>query len=207
MTVRKFTTLGWLATAALVSGCAGPNYLDGEDIGLSAKEFPVMFVTQGPSGVLKPDTPNNGCTAGPHNGCLRFANNTIGLLKFYLPGGQNKAKTCEDKVKAVITRVELATSGSGQKGDFDATPLDAWIKDEAFPLVSLTDGIVYERALDSATNQVWLLNTNANDPADGTRTFWYKVTAQACDDLENGPEDPAHIWETDPRGENTGTKK
>jgi len=165
---------------------------------LKSKTYGIKFTPVGNSGTLRVDTANKGCKANPHNGCMYFPENTVGLVKFYLPGGQNNSKTCADNVRSVITQVQLTTTGNASKGDYTVFPLDAWIKSEAFSAVDLNTGIVYEKDVNAAANQVWLLNQNANDPAAGEKTFWYKVTATDCNT-------PANTWVTDPRGRNGGT--
>jgi hypothetical protein len=146
------------------------------------------------------DTPNNGCQNNPHNGCIRFKRNTVGLMKFYLPGSKKTAKSCSTGAQNVITQIQIATTGAGEKGDFSDLPLKPWAKSEAFPLVELNTGLAYSKAnVNDGSTQVWLLNTNANNPG-SSRTFWYRVTARNCSGT------PVK-WTSDPRGENEGTTR
>jgi hypothetical protein len=181
-----------LFVAACTVGAPGP--------GLSAKVYAVKFVPQGNTGVLKADTPNQGCQKSPHNGCLLFSENTVGLLKFYLPDSRSQARSCATGARNVITRVELSATGSGEKGDFSDLPLPEWLQKEAFSGVDLDSGVLYSASIDQGLSQIWLLNANANDSAAGVRTFWYRVTAQNCTT-------PANTWVSDPRGENTGSRR
>ena len=190
--------------AAVLTGCATQIGLTGGGNRLAAKAFSIKLVPQGNSGVLKVDTANKGCLNNPHNGCMRFAKDTVGLVQFYLPGSKQTSKTCDSGAKEVITGIqltttELATSSGGDKGDFTVLP-EQWLKDDAFLALDLSNGYAYEADVNNGTTQVWLLNANFNDAADGVKTFWYQVTAEACPGSnKDGP------WVTDPRGENRGT--
>ena len=184
----------------------GVNFVVSGSGTLRAKVFPVKMTPQGGSGVLRVDSNNNGCKANKHKGCLRFPENTVGLIKFYLPGSAKRAKTCngQSKAKAVITKIEISVTpdlGDPNKGNFDPAnlPLPEWVEAEAFPLVVLDEGHVYKKDVNTGSSQVWVLNTNTNDPAGGPRVFWYRVTAESCKASPPGP------WTTDPRGENDGT--
>ena len=130
-----------------------------------------------------------------------FPENTVGLIKLYVQGGRNNSKTCATGARNVITKIELTATpgGNPNKGDFTVFPLPDWLKDEAFPGVVLATGIVYSEPVNQASNQVSLLNINANDPALGDKLFWYRVTAQNCTT-------PANTWVSDPRGRNGGTR-
>jgi len=185
-------------SAIVLTGCATQIGLVGGGNRLAAKSFSIKLVPQGNSGVLQVHTANKGCVNNPHNGCIRFAKDTVGLVQFYLPGSRKTSKTCDDKgVKAVITGIQLTTTGSGEKGDFSVLP-DPWLKNEAILALDLADGYAYEADKTVATTQVWLLNANFNDAADGVKTFWYRVTAESCSDAKG-------TWVTDPRMENDGT--
>lgn len=184
----------------LVSGCAANIGNRGKG-GLSAEVYAIKLVPQGSTGVLRVDSPNKGCKSQQHDGCMRFAENTVGLLKFYLAGSKKIAKSCDDGAKNVITQIEITVSGSGEKGDFGPAnlPLPPWVETDAFPLVDRTTGFAYKKDVTEALSQVWLLNTNANNPDDGPKVFWYRVKAERCDG-------PPMEWTTDPRGENEGTR-
>jgi hypothetical protein len=180
----------------LFSGCAANVGVRGKDT-LAAQVFPVRLVPQG-GGVLKVDTPNQGCVNNLHNGCIRFDENTVGLMKFYLRGSKKKVETCSTGARNVITAIQISVTGSGEKGDFSVLPLPEWIQLEAFPLLDRSTGLVYDKAVDDGASQVWMLNANANDAALGAREFWYRVTAKSC-------ASPTQTWTSDPRGENEGT--
>jgi len=140
------------------------------------------------------------CKDKQHNGCMLFEQDEVGLVKFYLDGSKHKTKSCKN-AQEVITKIELATAGTDNKGDFDAD-LDDWISEYAFSGVQ-DDGVVYEELpLGLARSQVFLVNKNSHDIEDGTKQFWYRVTVTACpknDDPVDGP------WVSDPRGDNKGT--
>ena len=186
-------------TGLLLSGCAA-NIGTRANGGLAAEVYPVKLVPQGSTGVLRIDTPNKGCASQQHNGCIRFAENTIGLMKFYLPGAKKTAQSCDSGAQSVITQIDISVVGSGEKGDFDPSnlPLPPWVETQAFPLVDRATGHAYQKDVSEGLNQVWLLNTNANNPQDGTKIFWYRVKAESCDG-------PPRVRITDPRGENDGT--
>lgn len=148
---------------------------------------------------------NQGCTrgAGAKPGCVRFGLNTIGTITFAL-AGQPAAQTCADAgVNRVITKVQLtdvdAGAGPSDKGNFNAAsyPLPATMRDQGFPQLTISDGMVYEpaSAADGVT-RVTIINLNQNAAAAGVVDYWYKVTITHC---TNGG-----IWETDPRMENEG---
>ena len=179
----------------ILSGCSSSSMFK-----LKSKNYGIKLVPLGTSGELKVDSASNGCKANVHNGCMFFPENTVGLIKFFLPQGRNSAKTCADGVRNVITKIQLTASGNASKGDYTVFPLPDWVKDEAFSSVDLNTGIVYSKPVGEAANQVWLLNANANDPKNGDKTFWYRVTATDCTN-------PANTWVTDPRGRNGGTRR
>jgi len=168
--------------------------------GNQSEFYAIELVPQGQSGTLKVNKANQ-CKKNPHEGCLLFEEDKVGLIKFYLPGSKYKVENCT-KAKAVITRIELTTtvkSGStnDEKGDF-SVPLDDWIKDYAFPAVDTATGVVYDADVSYARTQAWLVNMNSHNAKDGDKEFWYRVTATDCDNHEL-------TWVTDPRGDNKGS--
>jgi len=172
--------------------------------GSQLKYYAVELETES-AGVLEVKKGNE-CSNGKHKGCLDFAEDRVGLIRFYMKGNKNKIRTCADSsVKAVITRIELTTTGENdlpddEKGNYSVYP-DAWLREDAFPAVQ-ADGVVYEELLANARTQAWLVNLNSHDASDGAKQFWYRITAKACAKNSNGMYD---VWITDPRGDNRGT--
>jgi hypothetical protein len=101
MNIRIKGTVMAALSMFVLTGCATQIGLTGDGNRLAAKAFSIKLVPQGNSGVLKVDTGNKGCVNNPHNGCLRFAKDTIGLVQFYLPG----------TVKTMGSRKSLRASG------------------------------------------------------------------------------------------------
>ena len=185
-----------------IVGLLAVGYLAGFfDFFSQVKFYSVKLVPQGISGLLKVEK-NNKCNKGPHQGCLLFEEDRLGLIRFYLPGSKKMIKKCP-QANQVITKIELTTLGVGgsdeaDKGVFTGPfPLANWLKDDAFPNVDLDTGIVYEAALADAGTQAWLINLNSHATSAGVFSFWYRVTATDC-------AIPANEWVTDPRGDNEG---
>lgn len=172
--------------------------------GSQLKYYAVELET-GSAGVLEVKKGNE-CSNGKHKGCLDFAEDRVGLIRFYLKGNKNKIRNCDNSsVDAVITRIELTTTGESdlpddEKGDYSVDP-DPWLREDAFPGVQ-TDGVVYEELPANARTQAWLVNLNSHDASEGPKPFWYKITATACEENDDGTRD---TWITDPRGDNRGT--
>jgi len=154
----------------------------------------------------------NKCKNKKHPGCLLFEEGKVGLIKFFLAGSRNKDKKCPEAQKVII-RIELTAKGKAPdpkdvnpvaaKGDFTGK-LPHWVKDDAFSVVDLSTGIVYQAtSVDDARSQAWLVNMNSHDATEGVKSFWYKVTATACEENKDGTRD---AWVTDPRGDNEGLK-
>lgn len=190
-------------SAVVLAGCATqPGFSHGQINRhvLRGEEVPVQLATQGSTGKLLVLTRNRGCKSAPHNGCMLFEKDSVALIKFFMSGSEIENKDCSDKsTTAVITGIQLTTTGSGEKGDFTVLP-EAWLRDEAFLALDLTNGYVFKVDKSLATTQVSLLNANFNDAANPPKSFWYQVTAESCDD-DKGP------WVTDPRGDNMGTTR
>ena len=146
----------------------------------------------------------NKCKKNGHKGCLLFEANKKGDITFYLKGSKNKAKTCE-QTNEVITKIELTTKGiTDEKGDFSGPfPLDRWLREDAFPKVNLENGIAYEATpVNTGLSQVKLFNVNSHSQEEqGILSYWYKVTATACDPNSDGIHE---TWVADPRGDNEG---
>ena len=188
----KFLLISSLV-ALFLGGCA----VGSSKSRISSKTYSIKFIPQGASGTLEVKTSNKGCKSNPHNGCMSFDVNTVGLIRLYLPG---RGRTCNEGARNVITMVELATTGASAKGDFTDLPVKDWLKNEAFAGLVLATGIVHTSPVTEASSEVWLLNANANDASLGAKDFWYRVTAQNCTL-------PASTWETDPRGRNGGIRR
>jgi hypothetical protein len=148
---------------------------------------------------------NNGCKkgAGVRKGCVHFAQDEVGTLTFTLQGAPGP-KSCGPGAPNVITRIRLtdtdASNGTSpsEKGDFTSSyPLPEEIRDEAFPELTIADGVVYEASsLEFGLNEITISNINGHDASLGTVNFWYEVTVSRCSD--------GAVWATDPRGENEG---
>lgn len=202
--LAKTVVFGGFGLVAAAAGWAINVY---QSTGTQSEIYSIKLVPQGSSGTLKVDKPNQ-CKKNKHDGCLLFEEDMVGLMKFHLPGAKDKRQKC-DKAKNVITRIELATTvlpstptqpnTNREKGDFNDSPLDPWIKASAFQGVNLNTGVVYEEALENAETQAWIVNMNSHKAAEGEKEFWYKVTVESCDG-KSGP------WVTDPRGDNKGLK-
>ena len=194
-----------LATALVcLSACSAQKVVPNNQF--NTRDYTIQLIPQGNNGNLRIPTASQRCGSNQHDGCMGFDLDTTGLIKFHLGGLGLPNKTCADEnVDEVITGIQLTTTvdssgGNGNKGDFTVLP-DAWLKYEAFSSLDLSTGFVYQASVGNpGATQVWLFNANGNDAADGVKTFWYQVTAEACPGSnKDGP------WVTDPRGENRGT--
>ena len=198
----SITTLGVGLVSALVVGVFGGYSF----LGLTGNKFgtyPVKLSPDNSSDVLhvKVEDISKKCINDKHAGCMLFKKNHVGTVKFY-HGSKYNTKSCDNSQK-VITKIELTTTGTGDKGVFNGEPgwtqPADWLKVNAFPSVDLASGIAYEAAnVDQARSLVYLSNMNNHDASEGTKTFWYRVTVSDCDG-EEGP------WVSDPRGDNKGT--
>ena len=195
-------TLGVGLVAALIVGAFG-GYLVMREPGYKFGTYPVKLIPDNKSDVLLVEVEDSSkkCNRDNHPGCMLFEEDHVGVVKFYLSGSKYKTKSCKNS-KKVITKIELTTMGTGDKGVFNDglgwVQPDKWLKENAFPSVDLTTGIAYEaKKLDQARSLVLLSNMNNHDASKGSRTFWYRVTVSACD----GGEGP---WVSDPRGDNKG---
>ena len=171
----------------------------------SQLKYYAVELERGSAGVLEVKKGNQ-CSNGKHKGCLDFAEDRVGLIRFYMKGNKNKIRNCDNNsVDAVITRIELTTTGENdepddEKGNYLIDPAP-WLREDAFPGVQ-TDGVVYDELRANARTQAWLVNLNSNKASAGAKPFWYKITATACAKNSNGMYD---VWITDPRGDNRGT--
>jgi hypothetical protein len=198
-------TLGVGLVAALVVG-AFVGYSVMKTSGYKFGTYPVKLSPDNGSDVLlvAVEDSSKECKKDKHAGCMLFGEDNVGTVKFYLDGSKFKTKSCKNSNK-VITKIELTTTGAGNKGVFNDglgwVQPDKWLKENAFPSVDLTTGIAYEATdLDQARSLVFLSNMNNHDASEGTKTFWYRVTVSDCDaDSDEGP------WVSDPRGDNEGT--
>ena len=198
-------TLGVGLVAALIVGAFGSCSVvkTSED---KFGTYPVKLIPDNKSDVLLVEVEDSSkkCKKDDHAGCMLFEEDHVGTVKFYLDGSKFKAKSCKNS-KKVITKIELTTTGAGDKGVFKGEagwtqPAD-WVKENAFPSVDLASGIAYEvKNLEQARSLVVLSNMNNHDASEGTKAFWYRVTVSDCDGGEGeGP------WVSDPRGDNRGT--
>ena len=175
------------------------------------KGYKIEFKPQPSKGMLHVDTDGQGCQKGPGNqqkkkGCIRFEEDDFGLITFQL-GSQPNVKSCGvPGTKWVISKIELTAKGYqlntgsiSNKGIFeDHLPLPDWMK-YAFPQVDQDTGVWYEASPgNTGPTQVQLLNLNNNDPGDGTKDIWYRVTVASCEDGSDA------VLVTDPRFENDG---
>jgi hypothetical protein len=187
--------------AAAISGSMAAGILDFWFT--DEKLYRVKLVPQGASGgTLLAQLDKGKKCSGDFEGCMKFPEDKVGLIKFYLPGSKKENRQCPGPGGAgkVITEIKLTTTedggvADGSKGDFTAAP-DPWLKLDAFPNVQ-ADGVVYSADTTTGQSHVWLTNSNSNDAALGSKVFWYQVTVTKCSD-------PTVKWTTDPRGVNTG---
>jgi hypothetical protein len=192
--------------AATISGSMAVGILDFWFT--DEKLYRVKLIPQGANGgTLLAQLDKGKKCSGNFEGCMKFPEDKVGLIKFYLPGSKKKDRQCpepddlgpESQIK-VITEIKLTTTedgnfADGSKGDFNVAP-DPWLKLDAFPNVK-ADGVIYTADTTTGRSHVWLTNDNSHDAELGPRTFWYQVTVTKCSD-------PTVKWTTDPRGVNTG---
>ena len=141
------------------------------------------------------------CQDRPHDGCMLFTANTVGVINFYLLGARKKTKcSVSEGVKHVITKIELSTTpkvDDYSKGEF-GKEVDAWLTESAFDNVN-EFGAVYEANWDTGRTSVALTNWNRHVSAAGepVKSFWYRVTVKEC-------AEPHKETIFDPRGDNEG---
>lgn len=200
----RIMAVGGGLVAALVVGALGGSLVS-NITGNKFGTYPVRLTPDNDSDLLvKVEDANKRCKNDNHPGCMLFDLDANGVVKFYLDGSKYKPKSCKNPNNRVITKIELTTTGEGDKGVFSdglgwVNPAD-WLKENAFPSVNLETGIAYEATLDQARSLVILSNMNnhdAGEDGENTKVFWYRVTVSACNESE-GP------WVSDPRGENQG---
>jgi len=192
----KALTLG--VVIAAIAGGLGTHFVI-QNLGNQQSMYPIELTPDNSSNVLEAVVTDSSkkCKQNDNKGCVQFDVDKVGMVKFYLPNSKYKTKSCKNN-NEVITKVELTTTGSGDKGTFVGhLPLPAWIKENAFPSVDRSTGIAYQADLQQARTQVFLANMNNHDASEGTKTFWYQVTVTDCDD-------ESKQWVTDPRGDNKG---
>jgi hypothetical protein len=130
---------------ASLSACAIQTY--------SVQLNPVGNPAPNIAGNLRVLTPTDRCpdSRNPHDGCMVFKKNKIGLITFHLPGSKKMNSTCASPgTNRVITSVELSTRGEGgiptaSKGDFGAAGLVdiATLRNDAFRNLNTSNGEVY----------------------------------------------------------------
>jgi hypothetical protein len=175
------------------------------------RQYEVEFKAHPTKGELRAMTDGQGCNKGQGNqqkkkGCVRFEEDDFGLITFSLG---KQLRTCSDaSTKWVISKVELTGKGYkldggalSNKGIFeDHTPLEDWMKG-AFPQVDQATGVLYEADPPSnGSTRVTSLNLNNNDPDDGTKDIWYRVSVASCEEGSDV------VLVTDPRFENDGSR-
>jgi len=160
--------------------------------------------------------PGRRCEKNPHEGCMWFQKNDLGVITFYVGGTGPRMRNCvqaagknHDNHK-VITKVELTATGKAtgnadqSKGVYISdsatdTAVPGWLKSEAFTELNLKTGVVYSADEKIANNRLTLINLNNSDYVEGKfKSFWYKVTVKNCDGSKT--------WVTDPRGDNEGRR-
>jgi len=196
-------TLGVSLVSALVVGAFGGTMFL-QATGNKFGTYPVKLTPEknGTGLLVEVEDSSKRCKKDNHAGCMLFNEDSDGTVKFYLDGSKYKTKSCKNSNK-VITRIELTTTGNGNKGVFNdglgwVKPA-SWLKENAFPSVDLETGIAYEATLDQARSLVFLSNLNNHDASEGEKVFWYRVTVSDCGE-SGGP------WVSDPRGDNKGMK-
>jgi hypothetical protein len=193
-------TLGVGLVTALVVGAFGGSLVS-NITGNKFGTYPVKLTPEDDGKlVAEVEDKSKKCKNNDNAGCMRFDKDANGVVKFYLDGSKYKSKSCKNS-QEVITKIELTTTGEGNKGVFNdglgwVEPA-VWLKENAFPSVNLETGIAYEATLAEARSLVILSNMNNHDASEGEKVFWYRVTVSACE----GSEEP---WVSDPRGENKG---
>lgn len=172
----------------------------------------IEFTVNPGQGVLMPFTGSQGCTRGQgeRKGCVRFAADTLGQIKFSLKGNPATNKCSDPGTQYVITKIELSHEGYllagsptpviSEKGIFNpdaAWQIPSWLQD-AFPGVD-AKGVVYSASKDDASNQATIINLN-NQPNKGggnEKDIWYRISVTDCND--------GSVLRSDPRLENDGT--
>lgn len=203
--LQKVLAFGGLGGAGIAAGVFLVTFLGFS--GGQLQTYSVKLEPDGVNGGTLEVVKSNKCNQGKeYKGCLRFKEDKAGLVRFYLPGSKYNFKKCKVNggPSEVITKIELTATGIAKGADADTgvfappmnNPAQQWLKNEAFPSLDMTTGILYEATLANAGTQAWMLNMNSN-PAGIVKSFWYKVTATKCGD-------PATTWVTDPRGDNEG---
>jgi len=194
---------GFVAGAAAIYLAGGVGLLGASSFWFSKEKlYTVKLIPQGVSGTLGVKLEKGKKCSKGFEGCMAFAEDKVGLIRFYLPGSKKVERMCPGAGK-VITRIELSTTedgavDDGEKGDF-AGGVDPWLKQYAFPAVNQADGVIYDADIATGLSRVHLTNLNSHDAATGIETFWYQVTVTNCTDATKK-------WVTDPRGDNTGLK-
>ena len=149
-TVSK-KTLTFSMLAAVVVGAVGHYIVAKSQEDTTVFTYPIELTPDNSGYTMEAEVKDNALKCKPNNnkGCVDFKENTVGFIKFYLPGSKWKNKRCKQNSNdmEVITKIELTTNGSGDKGVFnedlpDPPLLAEWIKIDAFPGVDLTTGIV-----------------------------------------------------------------
>lgn len=173
------------------------------------KDYEILLTPQGASGTLGVHLAfGQSCAGNPHDGCMNFATDTVGVISFRVRGNPN-GLTCTNPsapskvAKQVITKIELTDkpsggSGTSPKGDFSGGLADTWLKKFAFPQVVQGTGVLYDVSYNNGLARMTLVNLNSHPEQSGSKPFWYKVTVTDC-------ADPINTWATDPRGDNKGS--
>jgi hypothetical protein len=173
------------------------------------RDYEILLTPQGASGTLGVHLVfGQSCAGNPHNGCINFDVDTVGVMSFRVRGNPNGLTctnpTAPSKVaKQVITKIELTDkpsggSGTSPKGDFSGGLAGTWLKKFAFPQVTQGTGVLYDVSVNDGLARMTLVNMNGHPELSGSKPFWYKVTVTDC-------ATPTNTWETDPRGDNKGT--
>ncbi|MGH8034679.1 MAG: hypothetical protein ACREO9_05590 [Lysobacterales bacterium] len=178
-----------LAALAIASCTTEGPALDSAPHEKTVKNFIVEFTPNTQSKVLDVATSGgaNGCNhANPGKGCIKFDKGKLGTITFRL-SGHDRGKQCgpsPSDAKWVITDVLLsAYPGPGtDKGTFDGTLQPQWLQDAFFieNPPDLEHGFLYRSDKSSAPGEVEFVNLNNNDPAQGEKVAYYRVTATSC---------------------------
>lgn len=173
------------------------------------KDYEVLLTPQGASGTLGVHLAfGQSCGGNPHNGCMNFDVDTVGVISFRVRGNPN-GLTCTNPAapskvaKQVITKIEVTDkplsggSGTSAKGDFSGGLADTWLKKFAFPQVIQGTGVLYDVSVNDGLARMALVNLNSHPDQSGSKPFWYKVTVTDC-------ANQTKTWKTDPRADNQG---
>ncbi|MDX2416700.1 MAG: hypothetical protein QNK19_04480 [Xanthomonadales bacterium] len=196
---------------SLFAACGGENDVDIDKI----RKPQINLNPVGPAkpigspGKFNITTKNQGCKKGrgEKDGCVRFGPNQSGYIIFAI-NGNSAGKTCAEHAARVISKIQLTTTDASpdkqlsDKGDFEPTsyPLDRMFRDDGFPEVDITTGVVYEATYANpgiSRVEIKNLNTSSVDDPQGV-DYWYQVTVEKCTN------NPNKYWVSDPRGENDG---